>query len=65
MKPHLHKPSRTLGIFFVILIVVALISGLAPAAGARDSSEDLVLKWETSTWETSINVADIYGVGTY
>jgi len=47
MKLQQTKPSRTLGILFVIVIMVVLISGLAPPAGARDGSDNLALKSET------------------
>lgn len=63
------KPNRTVGILFVIAIVVVLISGLAPPAGAEDSSENSALKWETGNGGTDIgasgiNAADIDGDGT-
>ncbi len=47
MKLQQSKPSRTLGILFVIVIMVVLTSGLAPPAGALDNSNSLALKWET------------------
>jgi hypothetical protein len=56
------KPNRTVGILFVIVIVLILISGLAPPAAAEDSPADLALKWETGVWETDMDASSIYVV---
>ena len=53
------KPNRTVGILFVIAIVVVLISGLAPPAGAEDSSENWAPKWETGNGGTDIGASGI------
>jgi hypothetical protein len=55
MKLQQNKPSRTLGILFVIVIMVVLTSGLAPPVGAQDSSNSLALKWETGIWGTEVD----------
>ena len=59
MKLQQTKPSRTLGIFFVIVIMVVLISGLAPPAGARDGSDNLVLKRETGIWGPEFDASNV------
>jgi hypothetical protein len=56
------KPNRTVGILFVIVIVVMLISGLAPPAGAQDSPADLALKWESGVWESDMDASSTYVV---
>lgn len=56
------KPNRTVGILFVIVIVLILISGLAPPAGAEDSPADLALKWESGVWETDMDASGTYVV---
>jgi hypothetical protein len=56
------KPNRTVGILFVIVIVLVLISGLAPPVGAEDSPADLALKWETGVWKTDMDASSIYVV---
>jgi len=50
MKLHQNRPSRTLGILFVIFIMVVLISGLAPQAGAQDRPDNLVQMQITDSW---------------
>ncbi len=59
MKLRQTKPNRTVGILFVIVIVVVLMSGLAPPAGAQDSSDNLALKWETDIWGTEVGTNGI------
>ena len=64
------KPNRAVGILFVIVIVIMLISGLAPPAGAQDASDNPALKWETGVWErhmgaSSLFVEDIHSDGAY
>jgi hypothetical protein len=56
------KPNRTVGILFVIVIVLILISGLAPPAGAEDSPADLALKWASGVWETGTDANGTYAV---
>lgn len=56
------KPNRTVGILFVIVIVLILISGLAPPAGAEDSPADLALMWESGVWETGTDASGTYVV---
>jgi len=50
MKLQQNKPSRTLGILFVIVIMVVLMSGLAPQAGAQDGSDNLAQMQVTASW---------------
>lgn len=59
MKLRQTQPNRTLGILFVIVIMVVLISGLAPPAGADNNSGNMVLKWKTGNWESEIEANDI------
>jgi hypothetical protein len=56
------KPNRTVGVLFVIVIVLILISGLAPPAGANESPADLVLKSESGLWENDVDASSIYAV---
>ena len=59
MKLQQNKPSRTLGILFVIVIMVVLISGLAPPAGARDGLDNLALKSETGIWDPEFDASGV------
>ena len=59
MKLRQTQPNRTLGILFVIVIMVVLISGLAPPTGAQDGSDNLAVTWETGDWESKIEASDI------
>lgn len=54
------KANRTAGILFVIVIVLILISGLAPPTGAEDSPASLVLKWASGVWETGTDASGTY-----
>jgi hypothetical protein len=56
------KPNRTVGVLFVIVIVLILISGLAPPAGAEENPADLVLKWESGVWENDMDASSTYAV---
>jgi hypothetical protein len=56
------KPNRAVGLLLVALIVLILISGLAPPAGADESPADLALKWESGVWETDMDANNTYVV---
>lgn len=59
MKLQQYKPSRTLGILLVIVIMVVLISGLAPPSGADNNSGNVMLRWETGGMDSEIEANDI------
>jgi hypothetical protein len=56
------KPNRTVGLLFVLVIVLILISGMAPPAGADEGPADLALKWESGVWETDMDASSTYVV---
>jgi hypothetical protein len=62
MKPYRTKPNRTVGILFVIVIALVLVSGLAPSAGAQDGPDHLAPNWETGTNLAHTRSHDVQGI---